>query len=175
MQVQLHIQEALDKAFIEVGKDRSTPIVIVAHSLGAQIISNYLWDAQKDLFIFKDNSTGDTDHDNFRRLHNLKNLITIGCNIPVFNAGIENRECFCTQHEKLHEKNLQWDNFYDPDDILGWPLKDLGPSYSFIKDHPVNVGNWLTSWNFLSHDYYWTSSKVIKPLADILRRGLAKL
>lgn len=60
-----------------------------------------------------------------------------------------------------------WKNFYDPDDPLGWPLKNLSQSYkeAVRNDYSVNVGGLLRSWNPMSHLAYWGDGDVIGPIS----------
>lgn len=166
--VQREIQSALDRALLDFEGDASRPVVIIAQSLGCQVISNYLWDAQHGSNIFSESPDVQSDQAKFRALKTLKNLVTTGCNIPLFIAGLSERKCF----EKPNA-DFVWDNFYDPDDVLGWPLKQLGPSYSMVRDNPVNSGGLLTSWNIASHGGYWSDTDVIKPLAEILKSRMS--
>lgn len=142
IKVQQEIQRALSDAYIEMGEDKSKPVVIIAQSLGCQVLSNYLWDSQKGKYIFKNPAGIDADKLEFLRLKSLRNLFTTGCNIPLFISGINesDRKCF-----KKPNNKFQWDNYYDPDDVLGWPLRQLGKTYEFIRDHHVNAGGLLTS------------------------------
>jgi hypothetical protein len=162
--VQQEIQKALDHALLDFDGDATKPVVIIAHSLGCQVISNYLWDAQHKSNIFSKSPTDGTAQSKFRALNSLTNLVTTGCNIPLFIAGLTDRRCFAKPSD-----SFVWDNFYDPDDVLGWPLKQLGPTYSIVRDHPVNSGGLLSSWNIASHGCYWSDADVVSPLADILK------
>jgi hypothetical protein len=165
--VQEEIQRAIDAVYDDVGNDWTRPVIIIAHSLGCQVISNYLWDASSGKYIFENPDTSDQDKISFRKLTTLENLVTTGCNIPLFISGLENRVCFEPPNEVF-----VWDNFYDPDDVLGWPLSQLGESYQMIHDHHVNIGNLFTSWNPLSHTDYWEDKDVINPLLEILKAKL---
>lgn len=165
--VQKEIQSALKKAYIDLEQDKSKPVVIIAHSLGCQVISNYLWDAEHSKYIFDcdcENVCGvDCDELDFLKLKSLNNLITTGCNIPLFISGISDRKCF-----KGPNSSFEWDNYYDPDDVLGWPLRQLGPTFKIVSDHDINAGGLFTSWNPFSHINYWADKDVIRPLANKL-------
>lgn len=166
IRVQQQIQTALRKVLADFEGDRSRPVVVVAHSLGCQVISNYLWDAGKGRFIFSDEYTDGMDADELRflKLSSLRNLVTTGCNIPLFISGISPRKTFRKPHP-----DFRWDNYYDPDDVLGWPLRQLGNSFSMVNDHDVNVGGGMTSWNPFSHSYYWSDRDIHKAVARILK------
>ena len=167
LSVQKEIQDKLEAVLKDFQDNGEKPIVIIAQSLGCQVISNYIWDAKKNKNIFED--TGSTNlvskddgRQNFMKLKSLKCLITTGCNIPIFVSGIKERK-----FEKPND-DFKWVNFYDPDDVLGWPLKQLGDSYSFVKDCPINAGGFFTSWNLSSHGRYWSDKDLINPLAELI-------
>jgi hypothetical protein len=163
VEVQQEIQRALKDAYADLNPNGPKHVVIIAQSLGCQVISNYLWDAKKNIYIF-DGTAGDTtDEIEFLRLRSLRNLVTTGCNIPLFVSGISNRKCFGKPNSKF-----AWDNYYGPDDVLGWPLRQLGKSFEFINDHHINAGGMFSSWNPLSHGKYWSDKDVIRPLANTL-------
>ena len=168
----LAVQEAifntLEHAYIDIGHKASRPVIIIAQSLGCQVISNYIWDAQHDLNKFE--NYNDDDHKkSFMKLETCENFITTGCNIPLFNAGLQNRVCFAKP-----TTSFRWDNYYDPDDVLGWPLRQLGNTYDLVvKDHPINSGGLMSSWTLFSHARYWSDKDVIKPLVRIIRSKLS--
>lgn len=178
-QVQNSILDVLDKAYDAVGPN--VKIVLVAHSLGCHVISNYIWDAQSNEVNqgawryggFED-SPPNSDLDKFRRMINLKNLYFTGCNIPIFLAGIPHGKIKAIS-SRSKGYSFKWKNYFDPDDPLGWPLKNISArnvkeSYKFEvnEDVAVNVGNLLNNWNPLSHNSYWSDNDVLNPLvADI--------
>jgi len=162
--VQREIQKALDRALLDFDGDATKPVVIIAQSLGCQVISNYIWDAQHGNNIFSELPSNGSEQSKFRELKSLTNLVTTGCNIPLFIAGLADRKCFGKPND-----SFVWDNFYDPDDVLGWPLKQLGPTYNIVRDHPINSGGLLSSWNIASHGGYWSDTDVVFPLVEILK------
>ena len=166
--VQKEIAKAVEHAYLDLSGSVQKPVVIIAQSLGCQVISNYLWDAQHDLNFFAKYKVDDADKKSFMKLGSLHNLITTGCNMPLFNAGLEDRQCFSKPNGFFI-----WDNYYDPDDVLGWPLRQLGDSYDFVNDHAINAGGLFTSWNPLSHGKYWSDADVIDPLCNILKSKIA--
>ena len=165
------------------------PVVFLAHSLGCQVLSSYIYDAQKaqgggratagiwrDIDAWSRLALGRllTDREkHFLSAGTCAGLVTTGCNIPIFVAA----------HKEMHIKPIapptalfHWLNLYDPDDVLGWPLQPLSAGYrSLVEDRTINAGqgavNWLLkSWNPLSHNSYWQDGEVLEPLAAMLRR-----
>ncbi len=173
--VQERIFEKLGQAFAAV-ESPDAPVVIIAQSLGCQVLSNYIWDAMRDpapdYGIWKNGHNGLTDPDiNFRRLQTLRVLVTTGCNIPIFIAGLPREQRIPIDRPN---DNFVWENYYDEDDALGWPLQALSDGYNaLVRDAEVNVGNIFTSWNPLSHTGYWTDKDVQRPLAAHLESLLA--
>jgi hypothetical protein len=165
--VQALIQDALRACHAELAGSQAKPVFIAAHSLGCQVISNYLWDAEKGRQIFAGTGGDTSPLMEFLRLKTLRNLTTFGCNIPLFVAGFDRPECF------TQVPGSTWDNYYDQDDVLGWPLRQLGDTYGFINDHNVNAGGLLSWWNPLSHNGYWEDANILAPMADRLRAALA--
>lgn len=177
-QAQEVILESLDKAFDFLGGVR--PVVCIAQSLGCQVLSNYIWDAQSKKpkqGIWKGSGPSGAKRgsplDKFRRLKSLKFVYTTGCNIPIFVSGFteENIKAVATSSKGY---SFRWKNFYDPDDALGWPLKSLSRSFKdeVYRDYAINAGGIFKSWNPLSHTGYWTDDDVLEPLANDIRKLL---
>ncbi len=174
------------------------PIVIISQSLGCQIMSNYLWDAQ----LYLRNATlpenkrfpidrrsiwydrpyaSDVIRDEFLCLQSLKTWFTTGCNIPIFVSGFKDVRAV---HNNRDGYNFNWFNYFDYDDVLGYPLTPLnvlfnpgntaghGQSYAnAATDIQVNAndGIWGTitsSWNPMSHTQYWGDNTVLEALAS---------
>lgn len=169
--------------------NHAMPVVFLAHSLGCQVLSSYLYDAQKARAGGRVEAGVWRDIDGWARMAvgrvlsereklylaggTCSGLMTTGCNIPIFVAA----------HRNMHIKPIapptpifHWLNLYDPDDVLGWPLQPLSEDYRvLVEDRAINAGqgavNWmLKSWNPLSHGAYWQDDAVLAPLAGMIRR-----
>ena len=149
---------------------QAKPVFVVAQSLGAQQISNYVWDADKNLRFFADQGEGDEAMRKFRRLNTCKQFITTGCNIPLFKAGLPYPENF-----KRPNEEFIWHNYFDRDDVLGYPIKRMAPSFNvdWVRDHKVSVGGIFSGWNPFSHTRYWTDRDVLNPIANNIKAILA--
>jgi hypothetical protein len=177
-QTQAMILNALDAVFDEAGM-KPIPVVILAQSLGCQVMSSYIWDAQQKPNAWagvwsrprKDGVADGSPRDLFRRLKYLECFYTTGCNIPIFVAGHKKIEAFDPP-----AKSFKWYNFFDEDDVLGWPLKPLGPSYAkLVEDISVNaaggvLGAIAASWNPVSHGQYWADNEVLNHLVSRLEQ-----
>ncbi|MCY7284197.1 MAG: hypothetical protein LH679_12320 [Cyanobacteria bacterium CAN_BIN43] len=176
VQAQMQIIEALRAAYAELG-GQPARVVMIAQSLGGQVLSNYIWDAQHPgrsgvWRNFAHYLQVDRQEQGFLELRSLYRLFTTGCNIPIFVAGHSNIEPIAPPNP-----GFRWFNFYDADDVLGWPLQPLSADYErLVEDIPSNVGQgiqgWLTSWNPLSHGNYWSDRGFLEALLIEIRRGL---
>lgn len=168
------------------------PVIILAQSLGCQVVSCYFWDAQraragKDVSIgiwqnikafeipIADIKSLTPEDILFLQGSSFRSFVTTGCNIPIFVAAHARTEILPIKPND----HFEWNNYYDRDDVLGWPLEDLSTEYAaVVKDHRVNAGSsvfgWLLkSWNPLSHGQYWGDDEVLDPLEDQLQKLLA--
>jgi hypothetical protein len=165
------------------------PVVFLSQSLGCQVLSSYIYDAQKagaggrvhagvwkNIDAWSSAALGrvlSASERDFLSAGTCMGWITTGCNIPVFVAA----------HKEMHiipiappTPLFRWINIYDPDDVLGWPLRPLSAGYrELVEDRAINAGqgvvNWmLKSWNPLSHENYWSDDQVLEPLSAMLRR-----
>ncbi|MBI1848953.1 MAG: hypothetical protein HYR85_01275 [Planctomycetes bacterium] len=171
------------------------PVVVLAHSLGCHVFSCYLWDAQRDaghaasptkvprpvIGMWQDPELFDAtitsgpklspEERTFVRGSSLRAFFTTGCNIPIFVAAhaVQDIVPFAKPNAAF-----EWRNFYDKDDVLGWPLAELSDSYgALVADVPMNASegvlDWLIkSWNPMSHTQYWGDGEVLGPLHDLL-------
>lgn len=163
--IQKTILLAIEALITESGNEK-LPLIIIAHSLGCQIISNYIWDAQNGIGIWKDKKPKD-----YQKLATVDLMITSGCNIPLFVSGLEKIEAINKPNEKF-----KWYNYYDRDDILGWPLKPLSKgfdnAYANIVSNDIEVD---TGWTPFSHSDYWEDDDFIKPIAELIGKVHASL
>jgi hypothetical protein len=162
--------------------DGKSPIVVLAHSLGAHMMSNYIWDRQ--------NWSG-PDADSLTSIANLVGLVTFGCNIPLFSLDFDVATPIDLPGPGITRPRLKtasrWLNFLDRDDVLAWPLKPLyqtdrrklsaskQATVNRIEDYEINVGGFTTSWNPAAHAGYWTDNDFTKPAAAYLKRILDAL
>lgn len=198
---QERVAEVLQDIYGQLGKDKK--VFIIAHSLGAHVISSYIWDASYSQYwgsvVPKSKKTHvgiwgntkyvkahqldtDTGRLDFLLLKNLHRLYSCGCNIPLFVAGHN----YITPIKKPNPE-FEWFNFYNKNDVLGWPLRPLvggkGPKDPEYEDHPtyaelvndqeIRAGNLLLHWNPFSHVGYLTDDQFIDPIVKELKALIA--
>jgi hypothetical protein len=170
VQAQLQILETLRRAYADLGG--AGKVAIVAQSLGGQVLSNYIWDAQhpgrcgiwRDIHQYVNVDAAELA---FLKLETLHRLFTSGCNIPIFVAG----------HHPIMpiappNPQFRWFNFYDADDVLGWALQPLSDEYErLVEDIPCNAGSGIQGW--LSHGNYWGDRGFLEALEIEIRKSLS--
>ena len=168
------ISKSLRKLCEELDEDGC--VVVVAHSLGAHVLSNHIWDAKKRLKSIEDGTADcqaeseecEESKQEYERIKKIKRIFTAGANITLFVAGRPEVKPFAKPND-----GFEWHNFYDEDDVLGWPLQQLPPkdgkSYAdLVKvECRINVGGLSKSWNPRSHtEYFGRGTKFIKHVAE---------
>ena len=138
------------------------PLIVIAHSLGSIIMSNYIWDEQRN------QGFGGTA---FEKMETLAGFFTFGSTIAVVSLAYDPIESIVFPPAALPDPPrsvARWDNFFDRDDVLGYPLKSLSSSYgaSVSADREINAGGLLFSWNPFSHTRYWTDKDFVRPVAQ---------
>jgi len=175
--------EALNRLADRAGAN--APLLVIAHSLGTVISSNYFYDLHQQLhtgslkaYIGSSvmEKLGDTP---LERGETFSHFYTLGSPIAIWGLRYDNPLfgrpiSVPSPRLKDHYPDLAggWFNFYDEDDIIGYPLKTLNDEYkkAVKKDIMVNAGGLLSSWTPASHTEYWTDNDVTIPIA----RELAK-
>ena len=158
---------------------KAAPLCVIAHSLGTIISSNYFYDLSKSrrpgmVSGLVRNVKKNTPLENGET---LTLFYTLGSPIAIWSlrhvdSGTPIRVPARNLGKHHDELRGEWINFYDHDDVIGYPLRPLNDAYkqSVTKDVPINAGGFLLSWNPLSHTSYWTDDDVTKPIARTLVR-----
>jgi len=185
---QLEIARKLLAARDQLGANG--PVVFVTQSLGCQVLSNYLYDAQRpvgqvaagiwrDIDVHSQDIAGhalSADEIAFLRGQTVQYWVTTGCSIPAFVAADTRMRI---QPIRAPSAGFRWLNIYDPNDVLGWPLRPLGSGYeTLVEDRVINLANKepgkLGEANAYSHEAYWTSEEVLGPVVGIVKALLAR-
>ncbi len=177
-QAQLRLLRTFRQVFAQL--DENAPLFIIAQSLGGQVMSNYLWDAGKtdppsktaqpicSVWNVPQNFGSEAERD-FCRGFRMKRFYTTGCNIPLFVAGLDRKKIkpITPKHPEF-----EWRNYYDPADVLGYPLQDLSDCYAKrVDDYPIRAG--VTGGiSPCSHVHYWTDNDFLDPLVRDIRSAL---
>jgi hypothetical protein len=166
-QVHQSVRNGLNALRAKVGP--TTPLVVLAHSLGGHIISNYVWDQQKL------NATPSCPRDPFLAMETLAGLITFGCNIPLFTFAYDPVQPIRFPGHCLDEglsRAARWLNVYAPADLLGYPLRPVqGYAAVVHEDKAMAVGPWYKRHTPLTHLEYWNDAA----FQDYLARHIGEL
>lgn len=149
-----------------------TPLVVLAHSFGSIIMSDYIWDIRKE----QENSNGTIKGvSNFEQFDTFSGLVTFGNPMALFAASnpAEFAQPLTVNGKALDEdyqKRAKWFNFYDKDDVVAYPLKGLNAQFdaNVTEDIEINVGSAATSWNPACHTGYWEDKDFYVPVAAFL-------
>lgn len=139
------VHQKIDRALSSLELEApGAPLLIVAHSLGTIVASNYIWD-------------------NRGRLPQLKGLVTMGSPLALYAGRFRD---FGTA---IDLRGAPWFNLFYPSDVIGWPLRDLNTSYHLqvTEDILLNPG-WLTGKTPISHTHYWGSGEVAAIVGDMV-------
>ncbi|MBP6041798.1 hypothetical protein KA529_02140 [Candidatus Saccharibacteria bacterium] len=188
---QLEIAKELQAIRSELSAD--APIIIIADSLGGHVLSCYLWDAQaynsktrrgfngfwqRPQPYFKEIIGSEPSNKDIAWLQggNIQKIVTTGCNIPIFVASQAEDAIMPISPPR---KDFEWLNYFDRDDVLGWPLQPLSNDYhKLVTDIPVKLrgpslrSRFYYSWNPLVHKLYWKDPTFKQALADQIIRTL---
>lgn len=176
---QIHAKYAASLRWLADNAGPGAPLVVISHSLGTIISSNYFYDLTRprrlvSAAVREEMNTRTTP---LERGETLTYFVTMGSPLALWSLRYEDFGTplpmppagLARDYPRLAQV-AAWDNFYDPDDIIGYPLKTLNAAYkkTVTRDLPVNAGDLLTSWNPASHIGYWTDDDVTKPIAERL-------
>jgi hypothetical protein len=178
------IHGAVARGFRNLAEKAGTkaPLCVIAHSLGTVIASNYLYDLQKGFEYLPEAVQENSTQTPLEMGQTLAFFYTLGSPIALWSLRYTDfgvpiavpSPDLAKHHPKI---NSEWINFYDPDDVVGYPLRSLNAAYRKVvkKDIMINAGSFLISWSPLSHMEYWTDDDVIKPVASALARAWRKI
>ena len=82
--------------------DKDCKFIVVAHSLGAMILSDFIYDHQKP------------KSEKLALIESLKEIITFGANIPLFRMGFKNDKRVAISGENGHGERINWNNYLWP-------------------------------------------------------------
>lgn len=163
---------ALHRLAAEAGAD--APLCVVAHSLGSVIASNYLYDLGKPELVSDEVRAHMTDGP-LERGETFTHFFTLGSPLAVWALHHADFGCPLTVPSRAlssHHPDLagSWLNFFDRDDVIGYPLRPLNEAYAaaVTEDVSVNAGGLIERETPLSHSGYATASEVVSRIAATL-------
>jgi hypothetical protein len=158
----------------------TAPLCTIAHSLGTVIASNYFYDLQEftrtrgSKVLMPEAVRSQMENTPLERGETLTLFYSLGSPLALWSLHQKFDQPIQVPAKQLSayhpELEGEWVNFYDPTDIISYPLKPLSPEYEAVvtTDWPVNVGNLLTRWNPLSHLAYWNDHFITNAIGEAL-------
>ena len=159
------IDERLDELRRDMLQNQSAEelpalVTVVAHSLGSVIASDLIYDKLRG--------------ENGRRWPpevRLANFFSLGSPLALYMLRYDMEQPIFASPIRMQDREYGlWINVYDPQDILGFPLKQLngkkGPYDDAVyADLEINAGQWWDprhwlSWTPFSHVNYWEDRQV---------------
>lgn len=175
---QIHVRVEMTMRDMEADIGRDGPVLILAHSLGAHIVSNYIYDLQRFMGRTGAGRFGSPLQD----MRTVAGLMTFGCNIPVFLFAHRQEEIVPIAYPGADlPEDVQimtwWQNFYDKQDILAYPMGPVAPCYGqmvserALRDVPIHLGRPVAQgWDPLSHGSYWDDAELIAPVVHYINK-----
>lgn len=147
--IHARFDDALRHLQAQVGPD--VPVVILAHSLGAHVTSNYIWDATHG------NRTREAGPAPFEGLSRIKGILSFGANIPVFSYAYEEiKPIACPS--KIGVTHPWWINYFYNTDSLAFPIAPLGDGYREMANAGAFLDHRVSTWlpfPFSHNAYFW--------------------
>ena len=166
--IHARVRDRIHQLYVGDLGSQPVPLVVLAHSLGSHILSSYIWDSQQGY-----DSGADPASSEFERMEWLACMVTFGSTIPLFTFAHDEVVPITLPGSRLPPTAIarpRWLNFYDQDDVLGYPLKPLSPEYDATvdADTEINAGGFGVSGTPLSHNGYWMDNDFLTPVAGLL-------
>ena len=174
---EIHRRVHQDLQLLQEDLVTNAPLIIVASSMGTEIINNHIWDRQKieSLPGVESRAFDQFGLTPFERIETLFGLFTLGHNLPIFASAypVDELQPIRFPGNAISEellKRSKWENIFDKNDPFGYPIRFINDFYdhSSVEDIQMNVGGLIYSWNFTSHLRYWQSSKIRKRVEDFI-------
>jgi hypothetical protein len=188
------VRDSLAKLEARLSPGAGRPLAVLAHSLGSVVVSNYVWNEQREAGEIEPRrlkasaptagaaaapavrrAVGRTE---FERMETLTTLVTYGSTIPLFLPPSPPIECIGFPRATLpphYRAVARWQNVFDPDDVLGYPLRGIWDVThdTVIDDVVVNAGPWPVSATPFAHTMYDRDDDFLDLVARELRAALS--
>lgn len=152
------------------------PLCVIAHGFGSVIASNYFYDLQhprRDLIapavLREIDNTPLERGETFALFFTLSSPIALwNLRYPDFGTPIAFPPP--TLFDYHPDIAAAWINYYDPQDVLGYPLKALNEAYwrAVTEDRPVSTGRVIENLTPHTQAHYSSARAILDPIAHQL-------
>ncbi|TQS74917.1 chemotaxis protein [Ornithinibacillus gellani] len=153
------------------------PLCVISHSLGSVVASNYFYDLQYNHEQLGRKTMEQKAETPIETCQTLALFYTLGSPLALWSLRYLDFGSPITvpapaARHFYPKLTGEWLNFFDKDDVLAYPLKNVNKAYddAVTEDVEVNAGGMLTHWNPLSHREYDRTRRVIDRIVDGLVR-----
>lgn len=151
--------------------NKNEPVTVVGHSLGSVV--------SFDTCYFNSRHNKDWKKYSFKPT----NLITFGAPIALFSLELDkqgnqkyrympekNPDKVCEDAIQPIKDNGKWYNFFDAQDLIGYPLQELFKGKFNVQDYLVQTG----TFPYIAHMQYWENDFIADKITDRLRIDLTE-
>ena len=138
------------------------PLVVVAHSLGSVIFSDFVYVLQ----------SGVAPPRGFERQYHLalRTLVTLGSPLALFALRASPVGGF--ESPIALGSGARWVNLLYRADPIAYPLAPTGAAYAeLVEDVRLRARPWSWQWTPLAHGSYWRDRRVVRRVADAVARA----
>lgn len=148
------------------------PLCLISHSLGTIIASNYLYDLQSGKLSPRIQGMIDNSNTPLERGETFTHFYTMGCPIALWTLRYNDfGKPITVPAPNLRDQEIgEWVNFYDKDDVIAYPIKNLSERYAEVVKDDIEVRNsgLLSGTPLGSHGGYYQSDEVIERIVQSL-------
>ncbi|TFE23191.1 hypothetical protein [Cohnella luojiensis] len=148
------------------------PLCLICHSLGTIITSNYLYDLQCGKISPRIREIIDMNNTPLERGETLTHLYMMGSPIALWTLRYHDfGKPVTVPAPNLRGQEIgEWVNFYDKDDVIAYPIKNLSEQYAEVVKDDIEVRNpgLLSGTPLGSHGGYYQSDEVIERIVQSL-------
>lgn len=160
----------------------NAPLCLISHSLGTIITSNYLYDLQNDKTPPCVHEIIEKCNTPLERGETLTHLYTMGSPLALWTLRYSDfgKPISVPAPNLRNQEFGEWVNFYDKDDVIAYPLKNLSEQYAEVVKDDIEVRNpgLLSGTPLGSHGGYYYSEEVmeriVQSLAEMGNKIIAK-
>ena len=168
------VQRALEEDLRSGVRPESGHLTVVAHSLGAVVASDFLYDHTLKIGRLLADTFG----------VGFSNFFTLGSPLVLYAMQSPGEGAFDAgrvldrfdRPVRVESPTGVWMNVFDDADIIGYPIRAINQAHTeaVTADVCTGVGTFLSRGNPLSHGRYWSDRRVVQLIAEKLAIDLAE-